>query len=150
RNSPTILLSCASGSTCASECNQCNRCSSVVTRFATSAAPQRADVDLPWPAMSDLYDVRVAARPDAHTVELDIKVVHPDAMHIPESPGFALMLLHDRASGDAPLARELDLDTIMNGEWASANACAFIESVELISSKNQPPPEALDDYEHRY
>src|SRR5690606_41336303 len=108
------------------------------------------DVDLPWPAMSDLYDVRVAARPDAHTVRLDIKVVHADAMHIPESPGFALMLLHDRASGDAPLARELDLDTIMNGEWASANACAFIESVELISSKNQPPPEALDDYEHRY
>jgi ankyrin repeat protein len=100
--------------------------------------------------MSDLYAVRVAARPDDHTVELDIKVVHPDAMHIPASPGFALMLLHDQASGDAPLAREVDLETVMNGEWATANARAFVESVELVSSKNEPPPEALDDYEHRY
>ncbi|HVI03608.1 MAG TPA: ankyrin repeat domain-containing protein [Enhygromyxa sp.] len=100
--------------------------------------------------MSELYSVRVAARPDDRTVDLDIKVVHPDAMHIPESPGFALMLLHDRASGDAPLARELDLQTVMNSEWASANARAFVESVELLSSKNEPPPEALDDYDHRY
>jgi ankyrin repeat protein len=100
--------------------------------------------------MSELYSIRVAARPDDHTVELDIKVVHPDAMHIPDSPGFALMLLHDRAEGDAPLARELDLETVMNAEWAIANAKAFIASVELLSTKNEPPEEARDDYEHRY
>ncbi|MFO7565880.1 MAG: ankyrin repeat domain-containing protein [Enhygromyxa sp.] len=100
--------------------------------------------------MSDLYALRVAARPDDHTVELDIEVVHPDAMHIPATPGFALMLLHDRASGDAPLGREVDLETVMDSGWARANACAFVDSVELISSDNQPPPEALDDDEHRY
>lgn len=100
--------------------------------------------------MSELYSVRVAARPDDQTLDLDIKVVHPDAMHIPESPGFALMLLQDRASSDTALGREVDLDTVMNSEWASANAMAFIESVELLSSKNEPPPEAFDDYDHRY
>jgi ankyrin repeat protein len=100
--------------------------------------------------MSELYSVRVAARPDDRTVDLDIKVVHPDAMHIPASPGFALMLLHDQADGDAPLAREVDLQTVMNPSWASANARAFVESVELLSSKNEPPPEAIHDYEHGY
>jgi ankyrin repeat protein len=100
--------------------------------------------------MSDLYAVRVAARPDPHTVELDIQVVHPDAMHIPATPGFALMLLHDRAGADAPLAQEVDLDTVMDASWASANARAFVESVELLSSKNEPPQAALSDYEHAY
>lgn len=101
-------------------------------------------------AMSELYEVRVAARPDDHTVDLDIKVVHPDSMHIPESHGFALMLLHDRAESDSPLGRELDLQTVMNPAWSKANARAFIQSVELLSSKNEPPPEALDDSSHRY
>lgn len=100
--------------------------------------------------MSELYSVRVAARPDDRTVDLDIKVVHPDAMHIPASPGFALMLLHDQADGDALLAREVDLQTVMNREWATANARAFVESVELLSSKNEPPPEAINDYQHGY
>ena len=100
--------------------------------------------------MSDLYAVRVAARPDDRTIDLDIKVVHPDAMHIPASPGFALMLLHDRADGDAPLGREVDLQTVMNPTWAMENARAFIEYVELLSKKNEPPPEAIHDYEHSY
>jgi ankyrin repeat protein len=100
--------------------------------------------------MSELYTVRVAARPDDRTVDLDIKVVHPDSMWIPETPGFALMLLHDRADGDSPLGREVDLQTVMNPGWASANARAFVESVELLSKKNEPPPEAIDDYDHGY
>jgi ankyrin repeat protein len=100
--------------------------------------------------MSELYSVRVAARPDDRTIDLDIKVVHPDSMHIPASPGFALMLLHDRADGDCPLAREVDLQTVMNPAWASANARAFVESVELLSSKNEPPAAAIRDYEHGY
>jgi ankyrin repeat protein len=100
--------------------------------------------------MSELYSVRVAARPDDRTVDLDIKVVHPDSMHIPASPGFALMLLHDQADGDCPLAREVDLQTVMNPSWATAHARAFVESVELLSSKNEPPPEAVRDYEHGY
>jgi hypothetical protein len=77
--------------------------------------------------MSELYSVRVAARPDDRTVDLDIKVVHPDAMHIPASPGFALMLLHDQAGADCPLAREVDLQTVMNPDWATHNARAFVE-----------------------
>lgn len=100
--------------------------------------------------MSELYSVRVAARPDDRTVDLDIKVVHPDAMHIPASPGFALMLLHDQADGDCPLAREVDLQTVMNPSWATAHARAFVESVELLSSKNEPPAAAINDYEHGY
>lgn len=100
--------------------------------------------------MSELYSVRVAARPDDRTVDLDIKVVHPDSMHIPASPGFALMLLHDQADGDCPLAREVDLQTVMNPGWATNHARAFVESVELLSSKNEPPPEAINDYEHGY
>jgi ankyrin repeat protein len=100
--------------------------------------------------MSELYAVRVAARPDDRTIDLDIKVVHPDSMHIPVSPGFALMLLHDRADGDAPLAREVDLQTVMNRSWATANARAFVESVELLSVKNEVPQEAVNNYEHGY
>lgn len=100
--------------------------------------------------MSDLYAVRVAARPDDRTIDLDIKVVHPDSMHIPVSPGFALMLLHDTADGDVPLSRELDLQTLMNGEWARAHARAFVDSVELLSSANEPPAEALHDSTHAY
>jgi hypothetical protein len=100
--------------------------------------------------MSELYSVRVAARPDDRTVDLDIKVVHPDAMHIPASPGFALMLLHDQADADCPLAREVDLQTVMNPDWATHNARAFVESVELLSRKNEPPPEAIRDHEHGY
>lgn len=100
--------------------------------------------------MSDLYAVRVAARPDERTLDLDIQVVHPDAMHIPATPGFALMLLHDRAEGDAALAAEIDLATIMDGHWASAHARAFVSEVELLSTANEPPAAALDDHEHAY
>jgi hypothetical protein len=98
----------------------------------------------------ELYDVRVAARPDERSVELELQAVTVDARRLPSSLGFALQLLHEPARGDAPLATMLDHDTVTSDAWAKAHARAFIESVELLSLVNNPPLEARRSFAHPY
>lgn len=59
------------------------------------------------------------------------------------------MLLHDNV-GSAELSTMVDLNTIMDNEWARTNAMDFVESVELVSTKFEQPEESIDDYEHEF
>jgi hypothetical protein len=98
----------------------------------------------------EFFEVRVAARPDERSVELELQAVTVDARRLPSSLGFALQLLHEPAPADAPLATVLDHDTVTSDAWAKAHARAFIESVELLSLVNDPPPEARRSFGHPY
>jgi len=99
--------------------------------------------------MSELYNVIVEDVIDEKTCILEIKVIHPDSMKIPVTPGFALMLLQDDSDGE-PLSSIVDLGTVMDEEWIQHNARGFIDNVELLSLKNEMPEEADNNYDHEF
>lgn len=100
--------------------------------------------------MSELYQVEVTNRPDDRTVELYIKVIHPDAMYIYDTPGFYLMLLQECPGTGNQLATELDYGTVADANWLKKYARGFIEDVEIISLENKPPKAALNNSSHKY
>lgn len=100
--------------------------------------------------MSTLYHVFVSDRPSAVTVDLSIQVVHPDAMHIYDTPGFALMLLQECSKENNLLAEEVDYDTVTDAGWLKKYARGFIKRVELTEVENPLPEAARSDYEHPY
>ena len=79
---------------------------------------------------SDLYDVRALAK-KRRTVSLDVRVVHPDAMHIPADPSFALMMLREGADDEDPLAREVAFQDTLDPKWMTRFATTFIEAVRV-------------------
>jgi len=99
--------------------------------------------------MSSLYKIEVTGKPDPQTLIVIVKVIHPDAMKIPATPGFALMLLNDNAV-DAPLRNVVDLETVMDEDWSSENAQGIVDSVELLGEKHRMPRAAERDQEHAF
>lgn len=100
--------------------------------------------------MSELYSVYVSDRPDPKTVDLHIKVVHPDSMIIYDTPGFYMMLLQECTEENNLLAQEVDYDTVTDGKWLKKYARGFIEKVEVLKLKNKQPAAAESDYDHPY
>lgn len=99
--------------------------------------------------MSSLYIIEVTDKPDAQSLFVHVKVIHPDAMKIPATPGFALMLLNDNAN-ESPLRNVVDLETAMDEEWSSENARGIVDSVELLEEKYRMPRAAERDQDHAF
>ena len=99
--------------------------------------------------MSSLYNIKVTGKPDGQTLIVAVKVIHPDAMKIPTTPGFALMLLNDNAD-NAPLKDIVDLETVMDEDWSAENAHGIVDSVELIKKKHRIPRAAEQDQNHSF
>ena len=100
--------------------------------------------------MSSLYGIRVQEIPNDTTVNLQVQVIHPDAMHISASPGFALMLLCDPAGDADPLAQEVDFENTLDGAWMRSYARGFVRQIKLVELVNEPPPNVQGDPEHEY
>lgn len=100
--------------------------------------------------MSELYSVYVANRPDEKTVDLRIKVVHPDSMYIYDTPGFYMMLLQECTEKNNLLAQEVDYDSVTDGAWLKKYARGFIEKVEVLELENEQPAAAESDYDHPF
>ena len=98
---------------------------------------------------SDLYDVRVRSR-DGASVRLDVKVVHPDSMVLPEDLGFALMVLREGAEDTDPLAAEVSFENTMDAAWLTRWGKGFLRSVSIEELRDAAPPEAERDHEHPY
>ncbi|HLL25234.1 MAG TPA: hypothetical protein VK427_24030, partial [Kofleriaceae bacterium] len=79
---------------------------------------------------SDLYDVTVLSTQDA-SVSLAVEVVYPDAMHLPEDPSFALMMLRECATPDAPLAREVAFEDLHDTTWVAKFTTGFVAGVHV-------------------
>jgi hypothetical protein len=79
---------------------------------------------------SDLYRVRATDKSE-RSVMLEVKVVHPDANHLPEDPSFALMLLLDDAPGTSVLAQEVSVDDAMDDVWLQKYVRGFVSSVQV-------------------
>lgn len=97
---------------------------------------------------SDLYEVRVMSR-EKTQVELEVQVIHPDAMHLPADLGFALMMLREGASGTDPLGLEVDHEDTMDPKWLAVWARGFVDAVHVKMLRDMPLA-AEGFYEHAY
>jgi hypothetical protein len=79
---------------------------------------------------SDLYRVRATDKTE-RSVMLEVKVMHPDANHLPEDPSGALMLLLDDAPGTSVLAQEVSVDDAMDDVWLQKYVRGFVSSVQV-------------------
>jgi hypothetical protein len=98
---------------------------------------------------SDLYRVTALSK-KATSVSLEVEVVHPDAMYLPEDPSFALMLLHEATGVGDPLAGEVSFNDTLDEGWMKQYAKGFIRAVKVSGVKNAPPKAAVRDGEHAY
>ncbi|GAA0726003.1 hypothetical protein GCM10009430_32500 [Aquimarina litoralis] len=98
--------------------------------------------------MSALYSILVKEMENKKII-LDIKVIHPDSMVIPASPGFALSIIHSRAERNSPISEEVSLDLILNKNWMAKYARGFILDVD-VEIENYPGDEMIRDYANQY
>jgi HEAT repeat protein len=97
--------------------------------------------------MSDLYDVKALKRNKA-TVELRVRIVHPDVDDFPDTKNFALQLLLDALyEAPGPLRKAVSSDQRCDETWMLTNATRFVAEVDLIAAENWPRPalKALPD-----
>ncbi|MDC7232906.1 MAG: tetratricopeptide repeat protein [Spirochaetales bacterium] len=81
--------------------------------------------------MSTLFSITVLKKPSPSSLILGIESIHPDSGPVPETPGFALMLLMDNM-GDGPLSKEVSHDNVYNQEWVSQNARGFVLRANML------------------
>jgi hypothetical protein len=89
--------------------------------------------------MSALWHIAVLEKgPD--WVSIEVRQAHPDAGEFPETRGFALRLLHERAwdldpkfnyRARAPLGAACDNKQVADEDWIDANAARFIAGVTV-------------------
>ncbi len=100
--------------------------------------------------MSSLYEATVLQKVSPTVVDVNIRVVHPDAMHISATAGFVVMLLQESAHDGAPILKEIDFDSASDATWLRKYATGFVTNVETLSSKNVPPEGWYFDNDHEY
>lgn len=100
--------------------------------------------------MSELYTVYISDRPDDTTVDMKVKVVHPDSMYIYKTPGFYLMLLQECTKENNLLAEEVDYDSVTDAQWLKKYAKGFIKSVKILKLENKMPKAAESNGDHKY
>ncbi|MCI5056487.1 MAG: ankyrin repeat domain-containing protein [Flavobacteriales bacterium] len=101
--------------------------------------------------MSTLYEV-IAEKIDRKSkkVTLHVQVVHPDAMYISSSVGFALHLIANDTYEGYALGKELDVNNLVDSNWMQKYTKGYIKSCKVLELNNEPPQKALDDYDHSY
>ncbi|TDC89586.1 pentapeptide repeat-containing protein [Actinomadura sp. 7K507] len=102
---------------------------------------------------TDLYGVRVLdVDRDRREVRLRVFVVYYEAAvqgycAPPERDwSFFLGLLWESGRWDGPIGKVIEVDQILDDDWAAANARWFIEDVEQTARRNDPP--SPEDWEH--
>lgn len=101
---------------------------------------------------TDLYGIRVLETdPAERRVRLNVFVVYYDTAYerhepIPEDHSFFLRVLWDRGDtrfgGGGPIGDVIDVDQILDEHWVDTHTWRFIDSVELLQTRNFP----LDSY----
>lgn len=101
--------------------------------------------------MADLYNNRIRKIDTLNRIiEIDMEVIHPDAMYFTENPSFALLIIRDAATGDAEISRMIDQQNLLNKEWVKKFTRGFIEKCELVEIRSPKPVEFRSDDQYRY
>jgi hypothetical protein len=99
--------------------------------------------------MSALWNVKVLET-GKDWVTVEVRQAHPDAGPFPESPGFALRLLHEQAweldasgayKATSPLGKASDSKQVHDEGWIAANAGRFVAAIATEGAAS----EALDE-----
>ena len=95
--------------------------------------------------MSALWQVAILETHDTH-LRLQLRFSHPDAGDFPNTPSFALRLLHEQAwefdsnlqyKGICPLGESITQDNIYDDDWLAEHTDQFITSVQIEQVKGE-------------
>jgi hypothetical protein len=87
--------------------------------------------------MSETYEIETLSKKD-DTLELNVRLVHPDIDELPAAKNFALQLLLDAGDRKGPLNAAISMEQRFDETWMKQKAYRFIKSVDIVSTKNHP------------
>lgn len=101
--------------------------------------------------MSSLYKVKILGIDKENaSVTLRVKVIHPDAMRIHKTAGFALMLIDNFKWKGFPIADEISFEEAIDSTWSRKYAKGFIKAVSVAEQISTIPPDLFEDNNHHF